>query len=95
MLEKIGSFQQGEEKIFHVKGLTSGTGFDPRNAKITECVSNYFDKSINEETWKKEHWDAFVGEAEKIEGVEAQGMFFPPFHHFSIPSWVECLVCEY
>lgn len=74
-LSKIGTLQSGDPKIFHARLPANEGKFDPRTAKVTECIALYFDPEQDEEKWITENFNGFTAEAAKVEGLEAQGKF--------------------
>lgn len=76
-LKKLATIQSDAQPFLcHVRLLEQEkSGFDPRTAPVTECITAYFKSDQDEEKWFKENWTKFRGEAEKIEGVQVKGTF--------------------
>ncbi|KAF2623366.1 hypothetical protein BU25DRAFT_400769 [Macroventuria anomochaeta] len=74
-LDRLATILDGSPHFFHIKlpvpSQESGTpSFD---APVTECVSLYFDPSLDEATYNKS-FSTFVAEAGKVQGSGATGL---------------------
>lgn len=74
-LDRLAPILDGSPNIFHIEFPTSvlDSATYPFNAPVTECVSLYFDTSLDTATYDKS-FSAFLGEAEKVQGSEATGL---------------------
>lgn len=74
-LEHITPILDGAPHLFHFKApkASQETGEYPFDAPVTECVSLYFDTSLEEATYEKS-FSAFLSEAGKVSGSEARGL---------------------
>lgn len=71
-LERLRPLLDGAPQLFHIKLPTSPSP-SPFDAPVTECISLYFEPSIEESTYDKSFAN-FVAAAEKVQGSGAKGL---------------------
>ncbi|KAJ4384658.1 hypothetical protein N0V86_000259 [Didymella sp. IMI 355093] len=74
-LDKMAPILDGSPHLFHVKlpEPSQESGTPPFDAPVTECISLYFDSSIDEASYDKS-FSTFVTEAGKVQGSGATGL---------------------
>lgn len=71
-LERLRPLIDGAPQLFHIKLPTSPSP-SPFDAPVTECISLYFQPSIEESVYEKSFAN-FVAAAEKVQGSGAEGI---------------------
>lgn len=74
-LDRLAPILDGSPHLFHIKlpipSQESGT--PPFDAPVTECISLYFDPTLDEASYDKS-FSTFVAEAGKVQGSGATGL---------------------
>lgn len=73
-LENVGKLLSGAPSIFHVKLPQDEGWLEPFEAEVTECINAYFPETLDEASYLKNKWSAFVREVANIPNAGNKGM---------------------